>query len=168
MAYFRYFNTINYDVRGLKKKRRFDVVTNILQRIRLKLDYVKHQSFFAQHTIVNGETPEFLAYTYYGDTELHWIILYAQQATNPFYDWPLDYFDLKKFVVKKYDGAANINNINHYEDADGYWVDSTASGATAVTHFVYEDKLNDEKRNINIIRPEFVGGIVKEFKHLLK
>ena len=167
MAYFKYFNTINYDVRGKKNKPHINVVTNILQRIRLKLEYVKHQSFFAQHTIIDGETPEYLAYTYYGDTELHWVILYAQQATNPFYDWPMDYFDLKKFVIKKY-GAANINDINHYEDADGYWVDSTAPGAAAVTNFVYEEELNDDKRNINIIRPEFAHEIVKELQQLLK
>lgn len=167
MAYFKYFNTINYDVRGKKNKSHINVVTNILQRIRLKLEFVKHQSFFAQHTIVDGETPEYLAYTYYGDTELHWVILYAQQATNPFYDWPMDYFDLKKFVIKKY-GAANINDINHHEDTDGYWVDSTAPGAAAVTHFVYEEELNDDKRNINIIRPEFAHDIVKELQQLLK
>ena len=152
---------------GKKNKPHINVVTNILQRIRLKLEFVKHQSFFAQHTIVDGETPEYLAYTYYGDTELHWVILYAQQATNPFYDWPMDYFDLKKFVIKKY-GAANINDINHYEDTDGYWVDSTAPGAAAVTNFVYEEELNDDKRNINIIRPEFAHDIVKELQQLLK
>ena len=55
MAYFKYFNTINYDVRGKKNKPHINVVTNILQRIRLKLEFVKHQSFFAQHTIVDGE-----------------------------------------------------------------------------------------------------------------
>ena len=79
----------------------------------------------------------------------------------------MDYFDLKKFVIKKY-GAANINDINHHEDTDGYWVDSTAPGAAAVTHFVYEEELNDDKRNINIIRPEFAHDIVKELQQLLK
>ena len=167
MAYFKYFNQINYDVRGVKNNVNIDVITNLLQRVRLKLNFVKNQAFFAQHQIVDGETPEFLAYKYYGNTELHWIILYSHQATNPYYDWPLTYFDLKKFVIKKY-GEANINDTHHYEDADKYEVDSTASGATAITNFLHEETLNDAKRNLTLIRPEYVSNVVKEFKDLLK
>ena len=167
MAYFRYFNKIGYDVRGVKNNVNIDVITNILERVRLKLNFIQHQAFFAQHFIIDGETPEFLAYKYYGNTELHWIILYSQQATNPYYDWPLTYFDLQKFVNKKY-GVANINDIHHYEDADGYEVDSTAAGATSVTNFIYEETLNDAKRNLTIIRSEYVSNVVKEFKKLLK
>ena len=167
MAYFRYFNKIGYDVRGVKNNVNFDVITNILERVRLKLNFIQKQAFFAQHFIIDFETPEFLAYKYYGNTELHWIILYSQQATNPYYDWPLTYFDLKKFVNKKY-GVANINAIHHYEDADGYEVDSTAAGATSVTNFIYEETLNDAKRNLTVIRSEYVSNVVNEFKKLLK
>ena len=167
MAYFKYFNKINYDVRGVKNNVNIDVITNILERVRLKLNFIQHQAFFAQHHIIDGETPEFLAYKYYGNTELHWIILYSQQATNPYYDWPLTYFDLKKFVNKKY-GVANINAIHHYEDADGYEVDSTAAGATSVTNFIYEETLNDAKRNLTVIRSEYVSNVVNELKKLLK
>ena len=167
MAYFKYFNKINYDVRGVKNNVNFDVITNILERVRLKLNFIQNQVFFAQHQIIDGETPEFLAYSYYGNTELHWIILYSQQATNPYYDWPLTYFDLQKFVNKKY-GVANINAIHHYEDADGYEVDSTASGATSVTNFIHEETLNDAKRNIKIIKIEYVAQIIDELKLLVK
>jgi len=167
MAYFKYFNKINYDVRGVKNNVNVDVITNILERVRLKLNFIQSQAFFAQHFIIDGETPEFLAYKYYGNTELHWIILYSQQATNPYYDWPLTYFDLKKFVNKKY-GVANINATHHYEDADNYEVDSTASGATAITNFIYEETLNDAKRNLTVIRSEYVSNVVNEFKKLLK
>ena len=167
MAYFKYFNKINYDVRGVKNNVNVDVITNILERVRLKLNFIQSQVFFAQHQIIDGETPEFLAYKYYGNTELHWIILYSQQATNPYYDWPLTYFDLKKFVDKKY-GVANINAIHHYEDADGYEVDSTAAGATSVTNFIHEETLNDAKRNLTVIRSEYVSNVVNEFKKLLK
>lgn len=167
MAYFKYFDTINYDVRGIKNKPTIDSITNILKRVRMKVDFVKYQSFFAMHTIIDGETPEYLAHEYYGDAELHWVVLYAQQMTNPYYDWPLRYYDLKKFVTKKY-GTANINALHHYEDADKFQVDSTAAGAIAVTNFIYEETLNDAKRNINLVRPEFVPEIVTELKLLLK
>ena len=65
-------------------------------------------------------------------------------------------------------GVANINATHHYEDADEYEVDSTASGATAITNFIYEETLNDAKRNLTVIRPEYVNNVVNEFKKLLK
>jgi hypothetical protein len=84
--------------------------------------------------------------------------------TNPWYDWPLSNIDLQKYVTKKYN---NVYDVNHWEDSDGYEVDETASGATPVTHYLYEEKLNDAKRPINIIKPEFVDQIIKEFKQLV-
>ena len=101
MAYFKYFNKINYDVRGIKKDSHIDRVTNILQRVRLKPEFIQNKLIFAQHFILDGETPEYLAHEFYGDSELHWIVLYGQQCTNPYYDWPLTYFILQKYTSKK-------------------------------------------------------------------
>tara|TARA_B110000438_G_scaffold143341_1_gene138205 strand:+ start:731 stop:1228 length:498 start_codon:yes stop_codon:yes gene_type:complete len=165
MAYFRYFNTIGYDVRGEKNNSRINVVTNILQRVRLKLKFIEKNVFFTQHFVIDGQTPESLAYEFYGDTELHWVIMYSQMITNPYYDWPLKYFDLQKYVAKKY---TNINEIHHYEDSDGYEVDFDAPGAISITNSLYEEIRNDKLRNINVIKPQNVGFIVKEFKGLLK
>ena len=90
--------------------------------------------------------------------------MYANYMTNPYYDWPMTYFDLQKYIAKKYD---NPNGVHHYEDANKYEVDSNAPGATPVTNSVYEETLNDAKRTIDIIKPEYIQQIVKEFKQLL-
>ena len=165
MAYFKYFPQINYDVRGTKNNINLQRITNILTRVRKKLEIVNH-AFFEQYFVREGDTPESLAHQIYGDSTLHWIILYGNYMTNPYYDWPLGYRDLVKFINKKY-GVTNINNTHHYEDADKYEVDSTASGATAITNFVYEETLNDAKRNINIIKPEYTQQIISEFKKII-
>ena len=162
MAYFEYFPTIGYDVRGEKNNTRVQGITNVLVRIRKKLNVI-NSALFEQHFISDGDRPDILAHQFYGDSTLHWVILYANYMTNPYYDWPLPYFDLQKFVAKKYD---DINGVHHYEDSDKYVVDSTASGATAVTNFVYEETLNDAKRPINIIKSEYITQILKEFKKL--
>ena len=165
MAYFKYFPQINYDIRGRKNNINIQTITNILTRVRKKLEIVNH-AFFEQYFVREGDTPESLAHQIYGDSTLHWIILYGNYMTNPYYDWPLGYRDLQKFVNKKY-GVANINNTHHYEDADKYQVDSTASGATAITNFVHEETLNDAKREINIIKPEYTYQIITEFKKII-
>ena len=165
MAYFTYFPTIGYDVRGKKNDSSVQRITDILKRVRQKLEII-NLAFFEEYFVQDGDTPESLAHQVYDDSQLHWIILYANYMTNPYYDWPITYFDLQKFVNKKY-GVANINAIHHYEDVDGYEVDSTASGATSVTNFIYEETLNDARRNIKIIRSEYVQQIVSEFKKII-
>jgi len=162
MAYFEYFPTIAYDVRGDKNNKRVQAITNVLVRVRKKMDVI-NSAFFEQYFINDGDRADILAHQFYGDSTLHWVIMYANYMTNPYYDWPLPYFDLQKFVAKKY---TNINGVHHYEDADGYEVDSDAVGATAVTNFVYEETLNDEKRTINVIRGEYVKQVINEFKKL--
>ena len=177
MAYFRYYPTIAYDIRGVEDDSRHDWVTNILARVLVKchgwsdVDGSSHEALvaaceFEKHIIVDGEKPEILAHKYYGDSELHWIILYANGANflNPYYDWPMTNFDLEKFVVKKYD---DINATHHYEDADGYEVDSDAPFATVVTNFKHEEAVNDAKRVIRIIQPRYVDLVVDEFKRLM-
>ena len=86
---------------------------------------------------------------------------------NPYYDWPLTQYDLKKFVNKKY-GSANINVIHHYNDPDGYEVDSDAAGATSVTNWIYEEESNDGKRPIRILQSSMALDVVEEFKSLMK
>ena len=179
MAYFRYFPKILYDVRGVENQEQYDLVTNLLARVLVKcngwadVDGSAHEALigvceFEKHIIVDGETPEILAHKFYSDSELHWIILYANGATyqNPYYDWPMNYFDLKKFVDKKY-GEANINATHHYEDTDGYQVDSTAPTASAITNFKHEETVNDAKRVVRIIQLRYIDLVVDEFKRLM-
>ena len=163
MAYFNYFPIIGYDVRGKKDNLRIDTVTNILVRIRKKLE-ITNVSIFEQYFIRDGDRADTLAYQFYNDSTLHWIIMYANYMTNPYYDWPLTYYDLQKYIAKKY---ANPNGIHHYEDADKYEVDADAPGATIITNSIYEETLNDSKRAIDIIKPVFVEQVVREFKQLI-
>ena len=98
--------------------------------------------------------------------------------SNPWYDWPMPHLTLSKFITKKY-GVGNEYGTHHYEDADEYEVDledqtgaveeiSTAtSGATAVTNFIYEERLNDAKRTIRVMERQYIDLVIKEFQRLL-
>ena len=175
MAYFNYFQTINYDVRGTKNNNRIQPITNILQRVRKKLD-ITNIAYYDKYFIIDGDTPEILAHQIYDDSELHWIILYANYMTNPYYDWPMTYTELNKFVMKKY--PSNRNGVHHHVDTDGYEIDAltfdkgtmtwvATPNATPVTNFVYEETKNDDYRTINIIKVEYTGHIINELKSLL-
>ena len=192
MAYFKFFPKILYDVRGVTNQQNFDSITDITKRVLLKSnswkktennvnELLEGTSGFVKHLIQDGDSPETLAYQFYGDSELHWIILYANGATllNPYYDWPMTQFDLKKFVEKKY-GASNINAINHYVDSNdnivekqGEKITPTSEGgalagtSTIVTNFQHEEKINDAKRPIRILQSEYVNLVINEFEKLL-
>ena len=173
MAYFSYFNKIGYDLSREDESVKLRSITNVLNRVRKKLE-ITNAAIFEQYFVNDGDRADTLAYQFYDDSTLHWIIMYANYMTNPYYDWPLTYFDLQKYVAKKYD---NINGIHHYEDSDGNVVDApntiispsgrTSGPADAITNFVYEERLNDQKRVIDVIRVEYVEQIVTEFKELL-
>ena len=81
MAYFQYFPEINYDVRGTKNDVSLQRITNILVRVRKKLEII-NLAFFEQYFVMDGDTPESLAHQVYGDSTLHWIILYGNYMTN--------------------------------------------------------------------------------------
>ena len=154
MAYFKYFNEIGYDLSREDEDLRIRSITNVLNRTRKKLE-ITNAAIFEQYFINDGDRADTLAYQFYDDSTLHWIIMYANYMTNPYYDWPLTYFDLQKYIAKKYD---NINGIHHYEDSDGNVVDApntiispsgrTSGPADAITNFVYEERLNDEKLSL--------------------
>ena len=178
MAYFKHFPIIGYPLRSTDAQAKHDAVTNILARVLVKshgwanVDNSLREpligaSYFTKHLIRDGDRPDILAHQYYGDSELHWLFFFVGGPTllNPYYDWPLTQYDLKKFATKKY--GADINAIHHYKDADGYEVDSDAAGATSVTNWIYEEESNDGKRPIRILQNSMVSPVVDEFKRLM-
>jgi hypothetical protein len=192
MAYFRYFPKVAYDVRGVDNDKQYDLITNLLSRVLVKChgwsdeDGSAHEALvgichYQKYLIRDGDRPDTLAYQFYDDSELHWLIMYANglSISNPWYDWPMMQGTLSKFVTKKY-GVGNEYLTHHYEDTNGYMVDyqdqtgavaelSTATpSATIVTNFLYEERLNDSKRTIRIMQRQYIDLVIEEFKRLME
>jgi len=176
MSYFTNFDTIYYDIKGVKGKKQFTEMKNILKRVRMKTGFIQNRVYYSDYNVIDGETPESIAYDFYGDSGLHWIVMYAQQVTNPYYDWPMTYHTLSRYITKKY-GAEQLS-VHHWEDADGNEVNEpdTLIGngttdvygyANPITNFKYEERENDKRRSINLVRPDYVTAIRKEFEKLL-
>ena len=180
MANFKYFPQVAYDVRGVEDDEQYDLITNLLSRVLVKchgwadVDGSAHEALigvchFEKYIIRDGDRPDTLAYQFYGDPELHWLIMYSNgtSISNPWYDWPMTQGTLTKFITKKYEDLGGLYGTHHHEDTNEYTVDSTASGATIVTNFIYEERLNYSKRTIRIIQREYIDLVIKEFKHLM-
>ena len=95
-------------------------------------------------------------------------------------DWPLSEQDFEAYVKDKY---ANPDSVHHYEvtqssgkqtgnGPDDYThkvqVNSDAVGAQSVSNYEYEQRLQDERRTIKLLQPQFLGLFVEEFERLVR
>ena len=104
MSYFKKFPRIEYTFdNGVTSK----VAVDILTRVGFKSKVKNTTEMFSDYDVEEGETPEVLADRYYGDPELHWVILIMNEIVNPYYDWPLSNRVLNKSIDNvKYPGTA--------------------------------------------------------------
>lgn len=66
---------------------------------------------YIYYTVKNGETPEIIAYNYYGTVDYWWIILLYNNILDPFYEWPISNNDLEQYVQ---------DNTDNYETNPEY------------------------------------------------
>jgi len=171
MAYFKQFPKVLYDVRGDGNEQ---MMTNITKRVRFR-DYIKRNYVtYDFYDVKSGETPEYIANEFYGDPELHWIILLLNDVIDYYNDWPMTTEQFERYVKSKYD---DIDAIHHYEYAQESGSttftielpnDSATTipvGATPITNYEYEESIQENKRRIRLIQKRFIGQIKNEFKN---
>ena len=161
-----YFN--NFDKTTFDKK----VITNILKRVDFFSQIKENASIYDFLEIKEGETPEILSKLIYGDSNLFWIILWANDIINPYEDWPMTDEQLMTYIENKY-GEENVYSVHHYETnsssdlGEGIWVDQGTSFSSSVSNYTYEYNLNEEKRKIRNIKPNYISQILDEYKRVL-
>ena len=172
-TYFENFPKIYYDAAG---KGNYKLVTNLLRRVQIKGGLKETAALFDLYYIQGEDTPESVSEQFYGDQRYYWIILLFNNVKDRFYDWPLPTAQFEAYVTDKYGSA---DGIHHYEIAQSSGptssidnshmieVNSTVSGATSVTNYDYEQRLQDKKSRIKLIRPEFLELITEEFRTLI-
>ena len=212
--YFNYFPKTFYSNDNASTG--LDSVTNIIARFGFEQSLKNNSSAFYKYQIQESDTPEIIAYKYYGSAEKHWIVLLFNDIIDPQFDWPLKYDVLIDFVDAKYtaNGAANTtvqsglawamstNNVQAYYkivtktdidnvtliekiqvDANTYANVATSSTTITLqsgdaitqtitkskkTYYDYEMEENESKREITLIKSDFVKEIEKEFKKVIK
>ena len=167
--YFSAFPTIKYDPTGSGYTSEIkDIMTRVVVR-----NWVRDKAAaFTTYDVPNGSTPEMVAFYLYNDTEYHWIVLMFNEIIDTYYGWPLGKQNLERYVAEKY---TDPGAVHHYEITQTSGdtrkkikVMSTVAGATAVTNYEYEEKLNENKMQIRVLRPTFLSQFVREFTDLVR
>ena len=178
MSYFSRFPLLAYDIKGDKVRK---LLPDILRRVKLRALVKSGAMLFDKYDVKSGEKPEDIAYKWFGDAELHWIILMTNNITDRYYDWPLNAPQFKEFLTDKY-GAGSEDGTHHYEitrtsgrtsgqgpDDYSYLVEcnSDESGATTITNREYEEREQDNKRQIRLLRQIYLNDFIAEFDNLI-
>jgi hypothetical protein len=110
--YFNYFPktfyTSNNSTTGL------DSVTNIIARFAFEKGLKENSSAFYKYNIKDSDTPEIIAYKFYGNVERQWVVLLFNDIIDPQFDWPFESNQLITYIDKKYtaNGASAVDDTN--------------------------------------------------------
>lgn len=168
MAYFDMFPNIYYSAKGDGK---FTIMKDIMSRVKLIAGVKENILGFDYYDVKDGETPEMIAHKYYGDPNLHWTILVANDIIDYYEEWPMSTQRFEEFVFDKYE---NPQAVHHYEitqtsgdtsiTIDVGMNTTEYPSATAISNYQYEDKLQEKKRQIRLIGTRYIDDFVKEFE----
>jgi hypothetical protein len=84
------------------------VMTNIMTRASIISSLLKNPLVFYQYNVQEGDTPEIVAFKYYGDSYRYWIVMFANQYLDPQFNWPLNYSEFGNYINDKYILTGNV------------------------------------------------------------
>ena len=172
-------------------------VKNLFKKGKIREDIFQNVAFFEKYKIVGDDRPDNVAFEVYDDSSLDWVILLSNNILNIQSEWPLPQTDFDRFVLDKYgDYNTLYNGIHHYETIEikntqgvtivpaGLQVDSsysvsyydfftdlqvtTRNLAIPVTNYEYEEKVENDKRNIFLLKPRFLNVVLDDMEELMQ
>ena len=191
MSYFREIPNLRYPSFLKEKTSSFDYVEvkNLFRRTKLRDDLQNNFTVFEKYEIMDNMRPDNVSQALYGSDQFDWVVLIVAGINNVRNEWPLNNRDLYNYCEKKYGDSINSNRFfetTEVKDSSGRLilpkgkvVDSgftipkpgtptaTINPVTGITNFEYETRLNDEKRNIFILRQGYLQDFVNDFRDIM-
>ena len=117
-SYFRQVPDLEYvnRTKGNTDISNYITVKNLFKRGRLRPDIFGNLNFFNKYKIIGNERPDNIAFKEYGDSNLDWVILIANNILNLQDEWPLPQNSLDEILLEKYGSYDKLySEIHHYE-----------------------------------------------------
>ena len=171
-------------------------VKNLFMRGKLREDIFQNVAVFTKYKIKGDDRPDNVAFDVYGDANLDWLVLTCNNIINVYDEWPMTQNNFENYLLEKYGTYENINATHHYETTEvknrigvvvlpaGLEVDSSYSitffdevtdGMTTVnspvqevTNYVYEQRLQDDRRNIFLLKPRFLNVVKDDLEEMMQ
>ena len=196
-SYFRQvpdFDYVNRDSDG-KSIGDYQVVKNLFKRVKIRQDILENLAYFTQYRISGDDRPDNVAFEIYGDESFDWLVLLSNNIMNIQTEWPLSQAAFNDFLIKKYGNIEKTNNIHHHETREikndrgeivvrkgltvpkNYKVEYfdtrrnqyviRTNEVDAVTNYTYEVRKEEAKRNIYLLKAEYIELVLDDVQRLM-
>ena len=191
MSYFRELPNLRYPSFLPEKTSSLDYieVKNIFRRVKLRDDLQNNFTLFNKYEIPMNARPDTVAENLYGTPNFDWVVLTVAGIINVRNEWPLNDRDLYNYSFNKY--GESLNSIKFFEttevkDANGRMIlpkgkvvdsnftipkpgepNATLNPVVGISNYEYETRLNDEKRNIFILREEYLQEFISDMREIM-
>ena len=170
-------------------------VKNLFKRGFLREDIFQDLSFFTKYQVIGNDRPDNVAFQIYNDSTLDWLVLLTNNIVNIQNEWPLANDSFEEIMIDRYGTYENlIGGIHHYETIEvkdardvvivnkGLQVESTYSvtffderandmrtvtPTIPITNYQYEQKVNEAKRNIYLLKPKYLQVVRDDLEDLM-
>ena len=170
-------------------------VKNFFKRGFLREDIFQNLTFFTKYQIQGNDRPDNVASQVYNDSTLDWLVLMSNNIVNIQNEWPLSNIDFDELMLDKYGSYDTLfNGIHHYETIEvkdardvkilnaGLKVESdysitffderadqmkTVTPTIPVTNYQYEEKVNEDKRNIYLLQPRYLQVVRDDLEDIM-
>lgn len=179
--------SVSYD---LKKNGKPLELTNVTLRFKINELLRDRSVVIYEYDVVNGERPDIIAFKYYNDEKLDWVILLTNNIINPLFEWPLDDRSLDRLITKKYGSLETAKQTVHlYEktlrqqsvhfdgtiipekrvvvDKETYDLTSPSLRRT-VDKYTYEVELNQKRSHIKILDERYINSLTSTYDSIVE
>ena len=192
MTYFRELPSILYQspLSTRSGSDEYVEVKNLFRRVKLRDDLKGSVTYLTNYYVRDGFRPDQVAEDLYGSSNLDWVVLHTAGIVNIRDEWPLTSKEIYDYSFNKY--GNDLNQIRYYVTTEvkdsngkvylpkGKVVDSnftipdpTSSVATlnpvgGVTNYEHESNLNEDKRNITVLRPSYLELFLSDMRRIMR
>ena len=191
MGYFRELPNLLYPSFLPNKKSSLDYVNvkNVFRRVKVRDDLYNNFVIFQKYEIPEGARPDNVSEELFGTPNLDWVVLTVAGIINVRNEWPLSNHELYNYANDKYGDSLNSTRFfetTEVKNADGKLIlpkgkvvdnnftipnptnpSATLNPVVGISNFIYETRLNEEKRNINVLREEYLSQFLDDMRDLM-
>jgi hypothetical protein len=192
MSYFRELPNIFYQSQSKDRNSSNDyvLVKNIFRRTKLRDDLQNVVTLFNKYQIAPGERPDTIADYLYGDPGLDWVVMMTANIINVRDQWPLSDKELYDYAENKY--GTKLNDVRFHETTEvkdslnrlilpkgkivdkDFKIPDPSSSTTdlnpvvSVSNYDHEVRENDKKRQIFVLKSEYLGMFLEDMRNEMK
>jgi len=172
----------------------YTVVKNLFKRGNLRQDIFGDLTFFTKYKIVGDQRPDDVAYDVYGDQNYDWVVMLSNNIMNLETEWPWSEEAFNKYLIDKYGSYEKIYETKDYETVQikdslgriivpgglvvpqdfsvtfydtGLQQTITRSETFPVSNYEYENRINNAKRNIFLLKGIYLSVIVDDMEETM-